>query len=315
MIASPAVHTSPSHRTGRCVLFAMTSAFGISRTALNKAARMAAATHANLELFYSAFDMDIMNPDHSSPRSPEDRIREHVERRERELSSLAEDLRAEGLNVYTRVEWHRRGDEGIVGEVLRRKPAFLVVESFGHVDHKLIEMCPCPLLLIRSAQSYPAHPRILACVDPMHAHAKPAALDDAIVTAAAEISNALSGELHLFHARLPWASASQQARGPKWVPDVAKDESQVAYEHGVQSRVAELARCHDIPDLRTHLIDGDVTECLPCFSRAEAFDVVAMGVLSRSWIQRILIGATARRLLDRLECDVLLVKQHTLSTT
>jgi universal stress protein E len=57
-----------------------------------------------------------------------------------------------------------------------------------------------------------------------------------------------------------------------------------------------------------HLVDGDVIECLPSFSRAEGFDIVAMGALSRSLVQRILIGNTARRLLDELECDVLIVK-------
>jgi universal stress protein E len=309
MIESPAVHTSASSRTGRCVLFAMTSASDISRSALHKAARLAAALGVGLELFYSAFDLDVIHPERSRSGSPEGGIHEYMKQRHKELWSLAEDLRATGLSVYPSVEWERRADEGIVREVLRRRPAFLVVESFGHVDYKLIETCPCPLLLIRSAQPYPSHPRIVAAVDPMHAHAKPAALDDAIVTAAAEISNALSGELHLFHARLPWATASHEARGPHWVPDVAKDDNQVAYEHGVESRVAELARCHNISCLRTHLVDGDVTECLPSYASADAADVVAIGALSRSLVQRILIGDTARQVLDQLECDVLIVKQ------
>jgi len=309
MIESPVVHTSASDGTGKCVLFAMTSASDVSRVALHKAARLAAGSGAELELFYRAFDSDIIHPGRFNSRSPEEGIQEYVEQRQKQLWSLAEDLRATGLSVYSRVEWGNRADEGIVREVLRRKPAFLVVESFGQADNRLIETCPCPLLLIRSARPYPSHPRIVAAVDPMHAHAKRAGLDDAIVTAASKVSNALSGELHLFHARLPWATASHQARGPKWVPDLTKDESQVAYEHGVESRVAELAGCHDISSLCSHLVDGDVTECLPSFSRADTVDVVAIGALSRSLLQRVLIGDTARRLFDQLECDVLIIKQ------
>jgi len=148
----------------------------------------------------------------------------------------------------------------------------------------------------------------VAAVDPMHAHAKPAALDEAIVTAASNLANSLSGELHLFHARVPWATAAHQTRGPCWVPDVIKNDDQFAYEHGVESRVADLAHRYDISTIRMHLIDGDVTECLPTSSRVDAVDIVAMGALSRSVVQRILIGNTARRLVDRLECDVLIVK-------
>src|SRR6185312_11515801 len=131
-------------------------------------------------------------------------------------------LREPGLTVYSRVEWDNHPDEAIVREVLRRKPALLVIEAFHQnpadgllfeqTTRKLIETCPCPLLLVRTAQPYPARPRILAAVDPMHAHAKPAALDGAIVTAASAISDALGAELHLFHARVPWAIASHQAR-------------------------------------------------------------------------------------------------------
>jgi universal stress protein E len=142
----------------------------------------------------------------------------------------------------------------------------------------------------------------------MHAHAKPAILDDAIVTAASDISNALSGEVHLFHARVPWATASHEARGPRWVPDVVKGEDQVAYEQGVEAQVAELALRHDLSTLRVHLVDGSVQECLPGFTRCDSVDIVAMGALSRSFVRRIMIGQTARGLLNELECDVLIVK-------
>jgi universal stress protein E len=306
-MTTPAVDGRVKSRSGKRVLFAMNSPHGISRGALRKVAHLAAALGAELELFYCAFDPDITHPGRVSSRTPEEDIQEYVEHRQKQLWSLAKDLRATGLSVHSRVEWDSLADEGIVCEVLRQQPTFLVVEAY-QASPKLIETCPCPLLLIRSTHSYPTHPRIAAAVDPMHTHAKPAALDDAIVRASCEVSTALSGELHLFHARVPWATASHEARGPRWVPDVAKDAQQVTYEHEVRSRVAELAQCHNISTLHMHLVDGDVTECLPPFSRAESFDIVVMGVLSRSLVQRILIGNTARRLLDELECDVLIVK-------
>jgi universal stress protein E len=308
----------PDTTVERCVLFAMTSPYGISRSVLSKAIQLAKGLGAELELFYRAFDSAIVHPDKPGVHQPVPDIRAYVEERQRQLQTLAEELRATGLRVTARVEWDTHSDDGIIREVLRRQPTFLVIESFPKTPadgvlyyqnhHRLIESCPCPLLLIRSAQPYPAHPRVLAAVDPMHAHAKTAALDDAIVTAACKISAALSAEVHLFHARAQWAKITHQIRGPDWIPDVLKVENQVVYEASVQSQLAELARLHSLPVQRLHLVDGDVRDCLPSFIQADAVDILTLGALSRSVMQRILLGETALRLLDRLDCDMLIVK-------
>jgi universal stress protein E len=318
MSQSPAIEPNTWSQSGKCVLFAVTSPDGISRCALRKAAHLAGAMGMPLELVYRGFDADILHQIHLSSRTTEDNIREFVEGRRSQLRSLAEELREPGLHVYSSVEWDSRPVGGIIREALRSKPALLVAEAFRDNPargllfestlQKLMEASPCPLLLIRTAYPYPPRPRIVAAIDPMHGHAKPAALDNAILTAASGISDALRGELHLFHARLPWTSASHQARAFRWVPDVAKDDDQEAYEHTVLARVTDLARRHDVTNLHTHLVDGDVTACLPSFLRADPVDIVAMGVLSRSFLRRILIGDTARRLLDELTCDVLIVK-------
>jgi universal stress protein E len=305
--------------SGRRVLFAITSPYGISRSVLHKAVQLAAALDAELALFYRAYDSEVIHPHRQGPHHhPAEDIRTYVEQRQQQLSAFSEELRATGLSTSAHVAWDSRSDAGILREVSRRRPDFLVIEAFpktpadgvlsNQTHHKLIEACPCPLLLVRSACPYRSSPRIVAAVDPMHAHAKSSALDDEIVTVASEVADALAGELHLFHARVPWASASHQLRGPQWVPDVAKDESQVDYEHRVKSQVAELAHRYNLADLRTHLVDGDVRDCLPAFSRTEAVDMVAMGVLSRSAFERALLGDTALRLLHALDCDVLIVK-------
>lgn len=323
MTESPAVHGTAKSLSGRCVLFAITSPHGFSRSSLYKAARLACNLGMELELFYCYFDSDMDHPIRLSSQYVED-VRERVEQQQRQLWALAEDLRDTGVSVRARVECDRPVYEGIVREALRQQAALVIVESvhkspserllFSQTDSKLIETCPVPLLIIRRKHAYETHPRILAAVDPMHAHAKPAILDDAILAAAQDVSNALSGELHLFHARVPWAAASHQVRGPQWVPDVVKDENQVAYEQDVESRVAELASRHHLPNLRTHLVDGDVGECLCSFTRCDAIDIVVMGALSRSLVQRIVIGNTARRLLDELDCDVMIVKQPGFNT-
>src|SRR5690349_502579 len=180
--------------SGRCVLFAITSPNGFKRTSLYKAAHLACNLGLDLELFYCSFDADV---DHPALLKSHDaaEVRDRVEQRRRQLWALAEDLRETGLRVRARVEWDSPVHEGIVREALRQQAALVVVESsykspaerllFAQTDSKLIETCPVPLLLIRSKRAYAAHPRVVAAVDPMHAHAKPATLDHAIVAAAA----------------------------------------------------------------------------------------------------------------------------------
>ncbi|MGH8313881.1 MAG: universal stress protein, partial [Steroidobacterales bacterium] len=37
-------------------------------------------------------------------------------------------------------------------------------------------------------------------------------------------------------------------------------------------------------------------------------DIMVLGAVARSSLQRVLIGSTAERLLDRLPCDILVIK-------
>jgi universal stress protein E len=47
---------------------------------------------------------------------------------------------------------------------------------------------------------------------------------------------------------------------------------------------------------------------IPRLARQLGCDLVVMGALSRSGLKRIFIGNTAERILDSLDCDVLVVK-------
>ena len=43
-------------------------------------------------------------------------------------------------------------------------------------------------------------------------------------------------------------------------------------------------------------------------------DLVVMGAVSRSGLQRLFIGSTAEEVLDRLPCDVLIVKAEAIAS-
>jgi universal stress protein E len=89
---------------------------------------------------------------------------------------------------------------------------------------------------------------------------------------------------------------------------VPSKKEEAAYERRVRQGFAALARRARIPPARRHLRAGDVPTQLSDVVRRTGAQLVVMGSLSRSGLKRLLIGNTFERVLDRLECDVLVVK-------
>jgi universal stress protein E len=172
-----------------------------------------------------------------------------------------------------------------------------------YTDFKLIETCPCPLLLLKTERTY-LDACVVAAVDPMHTHDKPAALDAAIVDAAALLTGAVEGRLHICHALTPWADLSVAMP----VAERTYAELCATYRERAQSRVMELAPRAGLRDDRIHVVWGEPSETLPRFAHSLNADVMVMGAVSRSGLERVFIGYTAERVLDALECDVLVVK-------
>ena len=60
--------------------------------------------------------------------------------------------------------------------------------------------------------------------------------------------------------------------------------------------------------IEAHLAEGNPAKQIPRLAHALGADLVVMGALSRSGLQRVFIGNTAERVLGALKCDVLVVK-------
>lgn len=88
----------------------------------------------------------------------------------------------------------------------------------------------------------------------------------------------------------------------------AEADARSAYERHIEERVRNLARRHQLPETRVRVVGGDVAGVLPEFAKSERANLVVMGAVSRSFVERVLIGHTSERLLDQLDCDVLVVK-------
>jgi universal stress protein E len=299
------------------IMFAVGAPGGAEASVMRKAVRLASALHAELELFHCVFDAQIAHPGRFGSRGLEVDIREIVTQRHQQIERSVERLRAQGIPASSSIRWDYPVYEGIVRQVLRHKPDLLIVQStrtgaaarllLTHTDFKLLETCPCPLLLIKTARPY-SNVSVIAAVDPLQAHRKPSGLDDAILDSASVVTRALAGKLLLFHARTPWEDVVRATPSLRHIPEVEQPDAQSAYREGIDALVRALARRHTVPRTRTRVTDATVMESLPQLVRAESTDIVVMGAVSRSFLRRAVIGHTAERLLDVLDCDVLIAK-------
>jgi universal stress protein E len=72
--------------------------------------------------------------------------------------------------------------------------------------------------------------------------------------------------------------------------------------------VQQLTDAHAIPSDRVHIRQGGPRELLVTLTSELNSDVVVMGAVSRSGLKRLFLGNTAEEVLDKLPCDLLIVK-------
>lgn len=274
-----------------------------SQPALEKAAQLAKYADSELELMISDFNAYLEDGYYFDPVQAQKMRYEHGDQHIKELEELAAPLREQGLEVTVTTAWGNPPYEEIVKRVKESKPS-LVIKSTRHhnklarmvlsnEDWELVRYCPAPLLLVKS-QLWSANPVFLAAVDPDHINDKPAALDNKIISSATSMASISGGAVHLFHSA--------------WMPPLAGVYKVLADSDQESSKLTELANANGICDSSCHLSDKDVIHALPETAAALNASAVVLGAVSRSRLDRVLIGNTAEKVLDQLECDVLVVK-------
>jgi len=292
-------------------------AIGDTATRLDKAVRRAAAlahsTGASIELFHA---MPAAMSAGMAHAHAEHFTRWAFAESTRLLERLANRLRREELIVTTSVQTGLPVHEAILRRVRESKPDLVVIEARKHgvfarllltqTDFELIRHCPVPVLIVKGRAAWRS-PRVLAALDPFHQHGETSALDDTIVAAAGKIAALTKGSLHAAHVYRPLPLPLIGVPIGPMLPELSAPQER---EHGREMRrrfVKMLAR-YGITRARGHLVPGDPVRELPRLARSLKLGLVVMGATSRSGFKRIFIGHTAEHVLDRLACDVLVVK-------
>jgi universal stress protein E len=289
---------------------------------LRRAAVLARATGARVELFHAV----------TAPLAASRRVAgrlvdlqltpaESVILAQKNLERFARSKLLQGCRVQAVVVADKPAHEAIVRRAASTRADLIIngtrARGFAnrmvlrHTDWELVRHCPVPLLLVKSDR-LAAKAVVLAAIDPLHANAKPARLDNQILDVAGGMATLLKGTLHALHAYLPLSVTLAAGVGEPLVWNTTQLDAD--YTQRVEREFTrELRRTH-IPAGRRHLRIGAATkELTACAARIRA-TLVVMGAISRSGLERLIVGSTAEHALDGLTCDVLIVKPRGLKS-
>lgn len=286
-----------------------------SHPCIERAAWLARHTGARVELFISDYAPRVADPRSHGVAANEARER-LVERHRQRLEQLAQPLRSGGLGVDidTRLDYPLH--DSIIKKAQDCGAEFVVKDThyhsvlkrsiFSNTDWNLIRNCAATLWLVKPRPPG-KRPCFVAAVDPLHEHDKPAELDHRIVRTAQALSEALGGEVHVFHAfDLSAAIAiSTDAMTPIAMPI---NELADALRADHTEAVEQLCKEHGVPPERTHTHQGGTRQLLLALTEQLRADAVVMGAVSRSGLKSVFLGHTAEDVLDRLHCDLIIVK-------
>ena len=282
--------------------------------AVARAVEIATRTGASVTLFHSLYSPYVAGEQFYSPPDLQRDIESAVNARKGDLERLATPLRAAGGTTRERCRWDYPIHESIVREVMREGIDLLLIEGHRHgrmarlvlsnTDWQLMRLCPCPVLLVKSALSL-SRPRVLVSIDPTHAHDKPAELDKSLLAAGTDYAEAFGGRLHAahFYSVVVSLAAGFMVEPLPLPPEIAEQherEVSLAFE-------AAVAKC-GLGTKRRHLRVGLPVDELPALAEELDAQLVVMGAVSRSGVKRLFIGHTAERVIDAIRCDVLVLK-------
>lgn len=203
----------------------------------------------------------------------------------------------------------------IIRQVLREQHDLVITTAeevkgirprlFGTTSMHLMRKCPCPVWVVKRAQTRP-YTRILAAVDPSTRDPKRDSLNPLILQLAGSMARMEAAELQIVHV---W-----HLFGESYVSNRMSEQNvQEAKTHDKEQckrRFDNLLERVDFTDLKPHLhlIEGVPEDCIPELVAAQGIDLLVMGTVCRTGIAGFLIGNTAEEVLNQVDCSVLTLK-------
>ena len=218
--------------------------------------------------------------------------------------------------VSSEVRWGKPLHKTIIAHCEELNPDLVLKTAHSHglirrlllsnTCWQLIRYCPSPLWLVKPEGEWRGQ-RLAVALDPTHSADKPASLDHQLIEVAQTLGSTLALEDHYLHSYAPLP------RTLVFDAELVADYEYYVERTGERHREAfeQLLARHAIAKPRTHLLQGFAEETLPRFVEENDVDLLVMGAIARGHLDTALIGHTAERVLEGVDCDLLVIKPQT----
>ncbi len=222
-------------------------------------------------------------------------------------------LTDQGIKASGEAAWARHLYTAIAERVDALQPELVIkgahdergVRSlYSATDWQLMRRCPVPVLLVKY-QSRAQQGAILCSVHPAHPESDHHPVDHRIMELGQLMSEYLGRPQHLFNT---FQSPAESVAPPIAIEAGAYEDYLEQHRNEHDRLLNEFVARYQLPEANVHRLEGDPSSELPSLAQRLPASMVIMGVVSRSALPELLVGHTAERVLDRLECDVLVVK-------
>lgn len=279
--------------------------------ALDRALWLAKALNADLTLMTATWDS---YGDHSSRLGEDTKssIREAMlSRTQTWLDSFASLPECAGIKIATEVHWQKHLHDAAL-ESLRNTTFDLVMKSthkhglldriFSHTDWNLMRHCPAPVMMVKSATPW-KHNRILASIDATSDDKGHTLINDNILSFAEHLTDHFETDLHIAN------SYPMVAVAFAMLPEVTPpDDIQNYVTEQHKEATAQWAKKFNVHNDHVHVEEGDADQVIPDIAASIEADLVVVGTVGRDGVSGVLIGNTAESLVDKVSCDILVIK-------
>ena len=283
--------------------------------AVDRAVSLAKNNEAQLTVFTVVKERSVDAPMVFTHRSLEELHSRVIDDYQKKVDALAADIGKQGVDVRSKVVTGIPFLE-IIRQVLRDKHDLVILASegkggihdrlFGATSMHLMRKCPCPVWVVKRAQTRP-YTRILAAVDPSIYDSRRGAINPLILQLASGMARKEAGELHIIHV---WHLFGERYVRSSGMTAVAVQEAKVLEKIQHKQRFDTLLNRAGVADLKpyVHLIEGNPEDCIPELVVEKGIDLLVMGTVCRTGIAGFLIGNTAEEVLNKVDCSLLTIK-------
>jgi len=244
---------------------------------------------------------------------PEINIREQIEKNTLDqITQKIEPLIEKGIKINARIEWCNHITAAIFDltkntnyDLLIKAPnrySPLKSMTTTPTDWTLLRTCPCPVWLARQETQF--NQDILAAIDIGDESATNITIATEIIHQANYLAHLLGRKLHIITA-FPAMPAAAQLQFVSIYENDYLQEVKTRYSKVLD----EILEPFDIPDNHRHVISGDADQVIYDYIKHNPASVLVMGTAAREGVAGLLSGNTAERIINRVECDLLVVRK------